>query len=143
MVADAEGWRANKVIGKRILRKLTCANGSRTWPRNRPEHPRHLRARTQDKLMKPGKESFEETRRRVIGRPPGLAERLTMLKRKRKLLSVLIPSFFISVVPVLIFRDVLEGQDLPIYIFVAVGVVIFVAVFLQMMYRETSKKTFE
>lgn len=143
MFADAEGWWANKVIGKRILWKRTCTNGSRTRTRNRPEHPRYLLSRTQDKLMKPGKESFEETQRRVIGRPPGLAERLTMLKRKRKLLSVLVPSLFIAVVPVLILRDMLEGQDMPIYIFVAVGVVIFVAVFLQMMYRETSEKTFE
>jgi len=85
------------------------------------------------------KESFEETQRRVTGRPPSLVERLAMLRTKGKLLSVLIPCLFMSVVPILILRDVLEERDLPIYLFIAVGAVVFVAVFLQMMYRETSE----
>lgn len=61
-----------------------------------------------------------------------------MLRRNGRLFNALIPALFAAVVPVLILSDVLEERDLPLYIFFAVGAVVFIAVFLQILYRETS-----
>jgi len=90
--------------------------------------------------MKSNNESFEETQRRVLGRPPTLSERLTMLRRNGRLLNVLFPSMFAAVVPMLILSDLLEERDLPLYVFVAIGAVVFLAVFLQMLFRETTAR---
>ena len=88
--------------------------------------------------MRPSNESFEETQRRVTGRQPTLSERIASLRNHGKLLNVLIPAAFVAVVPMLILHDVLEEQNLPIYAFAGIGAVVFVAVFLQLTFRETS-----
>ena len=90
--------------------------------------------------MRHSNESFEETQRRVTGRQPTLTERIASLRNHGKLLNVLIPAVFVSVVPMLILRDVLEEQNLPLYVFAGIGAVVFVAVFLQLTFRETSNR---
>ncbi|NND36523.1 MAG: hypothetical protein HKN81_05240 [Gammaproteobacteria bacterium] len=90
--------------------------------------------------MRDSKESFEETQRRVTGRQPTLTERIASLRNHGKLLNVFIPAVFVAVVPMLVLRDILEEQNLPLYVFAAIGAVVFIAVFLQLTYRETSNR---
>jgi len=90
--------------------------------------------------MKPNHESFEETQSRILGTPPGLAGRLAILRRRGKLLNVLFPSLFVSVILSMISRDVLEDWNLPDYIFVGVGIAVFIAMFLFLTVQETTGK---
>ncbi|MFW2405161.1 MAG: hypothetical protein ACN4GT_10365 [Gammaproteobacteria bacterium] len=90
--------------------------------------------------MKPNHESFEETQSRILGTPPGMAGRLAILRRRGKLLNVLIPSLFVSVVLSMIARDVLADWNLPDYVFVGAGIAVFVAMFGFLTVQETTDK---
>ena len=90
--------------------------------------------------MKPNHESCEETQNRILGTLPSMAEGPAILRRRGKLLNVFIPALFTAAVPALVLRDALEDWNLPDYLFVGIGIAIFVVMFLFLTAQETTDK---